>query len=51
MELKQIYIDKEHIITIKGRKVLIENDKSKFKLYKKLGLNVFKDKKKIDSTK
>jgi len=45
MELKEIYKNEKHTASVRGRRVVIENDKSKFPLYKKLGLDVFKDKK------
>lgn len=46
MELMDKYKDGETFITIKGMKVNIVNDPSQFKLYKNLGLPVFKKKRK-----
>ena len=52
MELKEIYKSGKTVFTVKGRKVTIVDDSKQFKLYKKLGLDVFKEevkkKKKLD---
>jgi len=43
MELKEFYKNNKAFAHVKGRVVEIENDKSKFDLYKRLKLDVFKD--------
>lgn len=48
MELKDIFKEKEHTCNIQGRKIVIEDNKAMFPLYKKLGLDVFKEKVKND---
>lgn len=50
MELQEKYKEVKHTIYKRGRKVVIEDKKELFPLYKKLGLDVFKIKKN-DSTK
>ena len=47
MELKEQYKRDKHTFYIKGRRVVVENDESKFELYKRLKLDVFKPKKKV----
>ena len=49
MELKEQYKNQVHTANINGRRIVITNDKTRFKMYKKLGLDVFK-KVKNDST-
>jgi hypothetical protein len=52
MELKDEYKDGKSTIFKNGNRTPIVNDPKKFKLYKLLGLDVFKTKrkKKVDST-
>lgn len=44
MELKEQYKREVHTANVNGRRVVIEDKKELFPMYKKLGLDVFKKK-------